>query len=193
MLKRRILKFTMVLITIIGSVGGLGTLAAGSALAATQPTALPGLHLVPVHSATPSAVTYFQIENGVNHHFCLDANINGGIGNGDNVQIWQCNGRSNQQWGWVGHQLVNQANFNFCLDANINGGIGNGDNVQIWQCNRRSNQPWFSVPDVSSQVELSNGAGPSFVLDARVNGGIKSGDNVQIWQFNNQNNQAWIL
>src|SRR5216683_1436990 len=148
MLKRRILKFTMVLITIIGSVGGLGTLAAGSALAATQPTALPGLHLVPVHSATPSAVTYFQIENGVNHHFCLDANINGGIGNGDNVQIWQCNRRSNQQWFSVPDvssqvELSNGAGPSFVLDARVNGGIKSGDNVQIWQFNNQNNQAWI--------------------------------------------------
>jgi hypothetical protein len=207
MLKRRILKLTMVLITIAGSAGGLSTLAAGSASAATgtsQPTissghvSLPGLNLVRTGATGPNVTAFTTMRIIANSNFCLDANINGGIRSGDNVQIWTCNGRANQGWRFNGNELQSQANTNFCLDANVNGGIRDGDNVQIWTCNGRANQQWIPVVGVypSPFDALLNGASPRthlFALDANINGGVGNGKNVQIWTQLGNNHQGWTV
>jgi hypothetical protein len=82
---------------------------------------------------------------------CLDADVNH-LGNGDKVQLWQCNGQAQQSWCFAGvlgpgacSPFGNRTIVNFddylCLDARAQN-LGPYDTVQLWSCNGRSNQNW---------------------------------------------------
>ncbi|GAA1296866.1 RICIN domain-containing protein [Saccharothrix xinjiangensis] len=65
---------------------------------------------------------------------CLDADSRNG-GNGTRVQVWRCNGTSQQVWIAEGWQLKNERFPGMCLDADLNGGGANGTRLQLWRCN----------------------------------------------------------
>ena len=63
--------------------------------------------------------------------------------NGPHVELWTCNGGTNQQCRATGGQLINPASGK-CLD-DPNGSTTNGTQLQIWSCSGASNQKW-TVP-----------------------------------------------
>jgi hypothetical protein len=60
--------------------------------------------------------------------------------NGTLVELWTCNGGSNQQWQAVNGQLVNPASGK-CLDDPASN-TTNGTQLQIWSCSGAANQQW---------------------------------------------------
>ncbi|WP_030512661.1 RICIN domain-containing protein, partial [Microbispora rosea] len=70
---------------------------------------------------------------------CLDVS---GVSqaNGAQVQLWDCNGQSNQQWTPTASGEL-RVYGNKCLDVN-NAGTADGTNVIIWDCNGQNNQKW---------------------------------------------------
>ncbi|WP_433618624.1 endo-1,4-beta-xylanase [Dactylosporangium sp. CA-139114] len=68
---------------------------------------------------------------------CIDV-PNASHTNGTRVQLYDCNGQTNQQWTYTSSKQL-QVYGNMCLDA---AGSGNGAAVQIYSCNGQTNQQW---------------------------------------------------
>jgi endo-1,4-beta-xylanase len=69
---------------------------------------------------------------------CIDV-PNSSRTNGTRVQLYDCNGQSNQSWTYTsGRQLTVFGSL--CLDA---AGSGNGSAIQIYSCNGQTNQQWL--------------------------------------------------
>nr|WP_225850407.1 ricin-type beta-trefoil lectin domain protein [Streptomyces sp. HPF1205] len=115
---------------------------------------------------------------------CVDV-PNSATANGTQVQLWDCNGRSNQSWTYTaGKRLTVYGNK--CLDAN-NQGTSAGTAVIIWDCNGQPNQEW----NVNSDGTLT-GVQSNLCLDA--NGqGTANGTKLVLWTCNGQPNQQWSL
>jgi hypothetical protein len=70
---------------------------------------------------------------------CVD--INGGsTANGARVQLWDCNGGTNQRWTHTANRQL-QVYGNKCLDVSGQG-TTNGTAAIIWDCHGGTNQQW---------------------------------------------------
>jgi hypothetical protein len=124
---------------------------------------------------------------------CLDCASNG-TANGTNVDTWQDNGTTAQQWVIVqlanGSYTLTHYGTNECLDVAANG-TANDTNVDIWQANGTTAQEW-------QIVQLANGAytlthyGTNECLDCNANG-TANGTNVDTYQSNGTTAQQWVL
>lgn len=77
---------------------------------------------------------------------CLDADITGGGQNGTKVQVWACNGSTQQQWEVFANDLAFYNvrfynNGNTVMDRDITV-PGNGARAQLWAKNFQSQQWW---------------------------------------------------
>ncbi|MEZ0110644.1 hypothetical protein ABH920_004659 [Catenulispora sp. EB89] len=118
---------------------------------------------------------------------CLDV-PNATTTGGTQVQIYDCNGQSNQSFTHTstGAITVTDAGTTDCLDAN-NKGTTNGTKVIIWPCNGQNNQQW----NLNSNGTIT-GAQSGLCLDVS---GASTADGalVQLWTCNGQSNQQWTL
>jgi alpha-L-fucosidase len=112
---------------------------------------------------------------------CVD--VPGATTNGTQVQLWDCNGGSNQRWVYTSNQQL-QVYGNKCLDA-YGQGTSNGTQVAIWDCNGGSNQQW----NVNSNGTIT-GVQSGLCLDAN-GAGTANGTKIIIWSCNGQANQQW--
>nr|WP_240972099.1 lectin [Microbispora sp. CL1-1] len=119
---------------------------------------------------------------GVGSGRCLDVT---GVSqaNGAAVQVWDCNGQSNQQWTSTSAGEL-RVYGNKCLDVN-GAGTADGTSVIIWDCNGQNNQKWRFNSDGSITA-----VGANKCLDV-YNNGTANGSKVIIWTCNGQNNQKW--
>ncbi|WP_460807168.1 non-reducing end alpha-L-arabinofuranosidase family hydrolase [Micromonospora zhanjiangensis] len=114
---------------------------------------------------------------GVQSGRCLDTpNQN----NGTRVQLYDCNGQSNQQWTYTSSKQLQVGGK--CLDAN-GAGTANGTAVIIWDCNGQANQQW----NINSNNTIS-GVQSGRCLDVW---GTGNGQQVQIYDCHGQANQQW--
>ncbi|MEU8893339.1 RICIN domain-containing protein [Streptomyces sp. NPDC048442] len=121
---------------------------------------------------------------------CLDVDANGG-GNGTVVQVWQCNGTSQQRWYlWNNGALESYRFPGKCLDADLNGGGRNGTKVQIWDCNGTSQQSWSHPAGDRAIYNARFYGGGNIVMDRNANV-WGNGARVQLWQKNFQSQQWW--
>ncbi|MER7930048.1 endo-1,4-beta-xylanase [Streptomyces sp. NPDC096057] len=130
-------------------------------------------------STTPPPTGSGQIK-GVGSGRCLDV-PNASTTDGTQVQLWDCNGATNQQW-----TLTDTGELRVygtkCLDA---AGTGNGTKVQIYGCWGSDNQKWRLNSD-GSIVGVQSG----LCLDA-VGAGTASGTLIQLYSCSNGTNQHW--
>ncbi|WP_328709867.1 lectin [Microbispora hainanensis] len=131
-------------------------------------------------SPTPTAST--SAIRGVGSGRCLDVT---GVSqaNGAQVQIWDCNGQSNQQWTSTSAGEL-RVYGNKCLDA-YGAGTADGTSVIIWDCNGQNNQKWRFNSDGSITA-----VGANKCLDVP-NYSTANGVKLQIWSCNGQANQRW--
>ncbi|MER7827848.1 MULTISPECIES: RICIN domain-containing protein [unclassified Streptomyces] len=121
---------------------------------------------------------------------CLDVDANGG-GNGTVVQIWQCNGSTQQRWYlWNNGALESYRFPGKCLDADLNGGGRNGTKVQIWDCNNTPQQSWSHPSGDRALYNARFYSGGNIVMDRDANV-VGNGARVQLWQKNFQSQQWW--
>ncbi|MFG2977462.1 RICIN domain-containing protein [Streptomyces sp. NPDC048331] len=121
---------------------------------------------------------------------CLDVDANGG-GNGTVVQIWQCNGSTQQRWYlWNNGALESYRFPGKCLDADLNGGGRNGTKVQIWDCNNTPQQSWSHPSGDRALYNARFYGGGNIVMDRDANV-VGNGARVQLWQKNFQSQQWW--
>ncbi len=117
---------------------------------------------------------------GVGSGRCVDV-PNAATTDGTQVQLWDCNGRTNQQWT---HTAAGELRVygDKCLDA---AGTGNGAAVQIYSCWGGDNQKWRLAGD-GSVVGVQSG----LCLDA-VGAGTANGTRLQLYACWNSANQRW--
>jgi endo-1,4-beta-xylanase len=111
---------------------------------------------------------------------CID--VPGGSQNdGTRVQLYDCNGQSNQTWTLSSSRQLTVYGSR-CLDV---AGSGNGSAVQIYSCNGQANQQW----NVNSNGTIT-GVQSGRCLDVW---GTGNGQQVQIYDCNGQANQRFSL
>jgi hypothetical protein len=118
---------------------------------------------------------------GAGSNRCLDVN---GVSQADGaiVQIWDCNGGSNQRWTLTASNQLTVYGTK-CLDVP---GTSAGTRTRILTCNGGTGQQWRVNPDGTIV-----GVGSGLCLD--VNGaGTANGTAVQLWTCNGGSNQSWI-
>jgi serine protease len=121
--------------------------------------------------------------SGLSSGLCVDDN---GLSTADgtSVQIWGCNGGSNQQWTLNTNGTL--TDYGKCMD--INGlGTSDGTKVQLWTCNGGWNQVWERGPN-NSVVNPYTGK----CLDDNASS-QNYGTQLQIWTCNGGSNQSWTL
>ncbi|MFB9237739.1 non-reducing end alpha-L-arabinofuranosidase family hydrolase, partial [Plantactinospora siamensis] len=117
---------------------------------------------------------------GVQSGRCIDV-PNATQTNGTRVQLYDCNGQSNQQWTYTSSKQFTVYG-NKCLDAN-GANTANGTAVIIWDCNGGANQQW----NVNSNGTIT-GVQSGRCLDVW---GTGNGQQVQIYDCSGQANQQF--
>ncbi|MEU5045835.1 endo-1,4-beta-xylanase [Streptomyces griseorubiginosus] len=117
---------------------------------------------------------------GVGSGRCVDV-PNAGTTDGTQVQLWDCNNATNQQWTSTSAGEL-RVYGNKCLDA---AGTGNGARVQIYSCWGGANQQWRLNSD-GSIVGVQSG----LCLDA-VGNGTANGTQIQLYTCSGGSNQRW--
>jgi poly(hydroxyalkanoate) depolymerase family esterase len=117
---------------------------------------------------------------GVASGRCLDV-PNASTTDGVQVQLWDCNGNSNQKWTYTSANEF-KVYGNKCLDA---AGTGNGVKVQIYSCHGGDNQKWRVNSD-GTIVGVQSG----LCLDA-AGQGTGNGTKIQLYSCSGGNNQKW--
>ncbi|MFF8930391.1 endo-1,4-beta-xylanase [Streptomyces longwoodensis] len=117
---------------------------------------------------------------GVGSGRCVDV-PNAATADGTQVQLYDCNGATNQQW-TLSDAGELKVYGNKCLDA---GGTGNGTRVQIYSCWGGDNQKWRLNSD-GSIVGVQSG----LCLDA-VGAGTANGTLIQLYTCSGGSNQKW--
>jgi endo-1,4-beta-xylanase len=120
--------------------------------------------------------------HGVGSGRCVDV-PNATTTNGTQVQLYDCNGNSNQQFTYTASKQL-QVYGNKCLDANAQG-TADGTAVIIWDCNGQANQQW----NLNSNGTIT-GVQSGKCLDAN-GAGTANGTKIIIWSCNGQSNQQW--
>ncbi|WP_084546651.1 RICIN domain-containing protein [Glycomyces arizonensis] len=121
---------------------------------------------------------------GVGSGRCLDV-PNQSTANGTQVEIWDCNGGSNQQWTYTDAGEL-RVYGNKCLDAE-GAGTADGTLAIIWDCHGGTNQKWNLNAD-GSITNVQSG----LCLD--VEGyGTANGSLVHLWTCHGGTNQQWNL
>ncbi|GAB3891223.1 hypothetical protein GCM10029964_064040 [Kibdelosporangium lantanae] len=135
-----------------------------------------GLFLRPGGGGTPGTIT------SVSAGRCVDVNGAGTV-NGTVVQLWDCNGGSNQQWSrTAGKQLTVYGTK--CMNA---GGTSAGAAVTIQDCAGGGNQQW----NANSDGTITN-AQSGLCLDA-YGQGTANGTKLIVWTCHGGTNQKWQL
>ena len=119
---------------------------------------------------------------GVAANRCLDV-PGAGQTDGTYLQIWDCNGGTNQRWTLTsGNQLTVYGNK--CLDVPGHATTA-GTRVEIWTCNGGANQQWRLNSD-GTVVGVESG----LCLDV-TGAGTANGTSVALWTCNGGTNQKW--
>ena len=102
---------------------------------------------------------------------------------GTQVELWDCNGGTNQQWTATSAGELRVYGSD-CLDASGQGTTA-GTKVDIWPCSGASNQKW--TVNASGTI---TGAQSGLCLDA-TGAGTANGTLIELWTCNGGSNQQW--
>ncbi len=124
--------------------------------------------------------------------------------NGTNVDIYQYNGGTNQQFMFTknadgSYKIRTRVSDNKSAVEIANAGTGSGDNVQQWEVNGANCQDWILEPvgnvgckmNTSVVYEFEN-ANSGMVMDIEA-GKMEENTNVQQWSTGHFNSQKWTL
>jgi endo-1,4-beta-xylanase len=139
-----------------------------------------GSSSTPTPTPTPTPPGGTGQVKGVASGRCLDV-PNASTTDGVQVELWDCNGNSNQQWTYTSANEF-QVYGNKCLDA---AGTGNGVKVQIYSCHGGDNQKWRVNSD-GTIVGVRSG----LCLDASGQG-TGNGTQIQLYSCWGGSNQKW--
>ncbi|MBS2966470.1 ricin-type beta-trefoil lectin domain protein [Actinocrinis puniceicyclus] len=119
---------------------------------------------------------------GVGSGRCVDV-TGASQNNGTQVELWDCNGGSNQQWTSTSAGEL-RVYGSSCLDA-YGQGTSPGTKVDIWSCTGQSNQKWNLNADGTITSAQSG-----LCLDA-TGAGTANGTALELWSCNGGSNQKW--
>jgi hypothetical protein len=136
----------------------------------------------PTPTSTSGGGSTTGVLRGVGSGKCLDV-PGQATTDGTLLQIWDCNGGSNQQWTHLANGEL-QVYGNKCLDV-PNQSTAQGTRVEIWDCNGGTNQQW--TLNANGTVV---GVGSGLCLDV-TGAGTADGTAVEIWGCNGGTNQQW--
>ncbi len=136
----------------------------------------------PTPTPTPVSSGSTGVLRGVQSNRCLDV-PNVSQNNGTLLDIWDCNGGSNQQWTYLSNGEL-QVYGSKCLDV-PNHATSAGTRVEIWDCNGGANQQWNLNSNGTVVGRESN-----LCLDV-TGQGTANGTQVEIWTCNGGSNQQW--
>jgi hypothetical protein len=105
---------------------------------------------------------------------------------GATVQIWDCNGGTNQSWTRTSAGELTVYNGTRCLDASGQG-TSPGTKIVIWNCNGQANQRW----QVTASGTIT-GVQSGLCLDV-TGGATTNGTPVQLATCTGAANQKWTL
>lgn len=113
---------------------------------------------------------------------------------GANVQQWESNGGSWQQWELLmdtdGYYSVKNVNSSLCLDVS-EGSILNGANIQQWTPNGLNPQKWTVLSRGKGYYTIiAKNSGKCLDIDA---GRVENGANIQQWEFNGLDPQCFKI
>jgi hypothetical protein len=129
-----------------------------------------------------SGGTGTSIVRGVGSNRCLDV-PNSSTTNGVRLDIWDCNGGSNQSWTLTAAKEL-RVYGNKCLDV-TSGATTAGTKVELWDCTGGANQQW----NVNGNGTIT-GVQSGLCLDV-TSGATANGSTVEIWTCNGGSNQQW--
>jgi hypothetical protein len=116
---------------------------------------------------------------------CIDLS-GGNTTNGQEVQLWDCNGLANQRW------VVNAstgtiqyaANVSKCLD-NLGGSTAPGNRVGLWDCiEGDQSQQWSYDALITQTISLPSATGPPRVCLDLPAGDPSNGNWLEVWGCN---------
>jgi Ricin-type beta-trefoil lectin domain/Concanavalin A-like lectin/glucanases superfamily len=113
---------------------------------------------------------------------CVDDNGQS-TADGTKIEMWTCNGGSNQQWTMESDGTVRV--LGKCLDI-TGGGTANGTLIELWTCNGGANQQWLPVNGM-----LVNPVSGRCLDDPAFN--TANGTQLDIWDCNAGANQQWSV
>lgn len=108
---------------------------------------------------------------------------------GTNVQLWDCNGGTAENWVFTGSMVKFAKDNNQCLEIQGSNPY-NGANVELWTCNTGTNAQKWIYDGVKGLIRSA--ANPDKCLDL-VNGQTFNGNNIQIWDCKSIGAQQWIM
>lgn len=159
-------------------------------------THLAGLRAVRIAhvAATPS----YELVN-YSDGKCLDV-YGGATGNGSRVDMWTCNGGSNQQWRVL---QVGTTSGNLPIDELVGVGSGrcldvygashaNGATVDIWGCNGQANQQWDVFAGINRIDRNTENDANVKVLEI-FGGATGNGARVDQWAYNSSTTKNWAF
>jgi endo-1,4-beta-xylanase len=152
----------------------------------TTPTATAPPTTAPPTTAPPTSPTGNPPASGTGRILgsqsgrCIDV-PNASHNNGTRVQLWDCNGQSNQTWTYTASKQLTVYG-NMCLDA---AGSGNGSGIQIYSCWGGANQQW----NLNSNGTIT-GVQSGRCLDVW---STSNGQQIQLWDCSGQANQQFRL
>jgi hypothetical protein len=137
----------------------------------------------------------FYLQNGITvrsvqqFELCLDV-PGGDLTNGNQLQMWPCNGLATQYWVFeTGSNRIKAASdLNKCVDA---GDLSSSSRLMIWDCNDHETQDFGYDVDAKC-LYLSSSGDASLCVDLA--GASLTGAKVQVWECNqcwNQQIQAY--
>ena len=161
---------------------------ATSATTGTISASVPahGTVMLRVSGGSTSTVTSGEIR-AVGAAKCLDV-PNGSTTAGTQLDIWTCNGGSNQIWTRTssGQLTVYSGSTQMCLDA-YNNQTTAGTKVETWPCTGGANQQW----NVNANGTIT-GVQSGLCLDV-TGASTANGALAELWTCNGQSNQQWSL
>ena len=134
---------------------------------------------------TPSGGTTGGEVHAVGAARCLDV-PGSSTTPGTQLQIWDCNGGSNQTWTHTSANQLTVFSGQMCLDA-FNNQTTPGTKVDIWTCNGGANQQWT----VNANGTIT-GTQSGLCLDVS-GAGTANGTLVELWTCNGGSNQQWTV
>jgi hypothetical protein len=111
---------------------------------------------------------------------CVDDNGQSSA-DGTKIQMWTCNGGTNQQWNMASDGTVRV--FGKCMNI-VGGGTGNGALIELRTCSGAASQQWLPVNGM-----LVNPVSGRCLDDPAFN--TANGTQLDIWDCNGGSNQQW--
>jgi len=152
----------------------------------TPPSPTPGSHTI-----TPSS----------NTNLCLDV-PGGDTSNGNQLWLWECNGRESQRWHMDAVQIRYAPDESKCIDA---GDMSDGTQLFLWDCNGQDQQKWtandWAIDGNPVQVYLAT-PDEFFTDDWATDGKTcldyygdweSNGQPLHVWECSGEPNQLWSL